>query len=263
MMTPSTLAPERPAIVPSESLNHAVPKSRSAGFVDVPRRGTNSAARQTRGPSDNRWRHVKPAGNRSWFYQLAKRAGDIVGGLLILWLLSPVIFAAWLTLMITSRGRPFFVQERVGECGRTFRMYKFRTMRLDADKMQHQVANEKDGPIFKNQHDPRITRVGRFLRSTSIDEMPQLLNVLKGDMSLVGPRPPIPKEVEQYQPWQTRRLAVKPGLTCFWQVNGRSEIGFDDWMRMDVRYTRSQDLTTDLKLLVKTPGSVLSRRGAY
>jgi lipopolysaccharide/colanic/teichoic acid biosynthesis glycosyltransferase len=112
-------------------------------------------------------------------------------------------------------------------------MWKFRTMRLDADKVQHLVQNEKDGPIFKNRRDPRITRIGRFLRSTSIDETPQLISVLLGDMSLVGPRPPIAKEVAVYQPWQRQRLAVKPGLTCLWQVSGRSEIGFEQWVRMD------------------------------
>jgi lipopolysaccharide/colanic/teichoic acid biosynthesis glycosyltransferase len=142
-------------------------------------------------------------------------------------------------------------------------MYKFRSMRKDAARLQHLVNNEKDGPIFKNRQDPRITRIGRILRRTSLDETPQIVTVLLGQMSLVGPRPPVPREVASYQPWQVERLAVKPGLTCLWQVSGRSEIGFEDWVRMDMRYIRQQSLKADLKLLAKTPAAVLSRRGAY
>ena len=142
-------------------------------------------------------------------------------------------------------------------------MPKFRTMRLDAEQLQHVVVNEKDGPIFKNRRDPRITRIGRFLRSASIDEMPQLFNVLLGSMSLVGPRPPVAREVVQYEPWQRLRLSVKPGLTCLWQISGRSEIQFEQWVRMDLWYVKNQGFLTDLKLLARTPASVLSRRGAY
>lgn len=202
-------------------------------------------------------------GNDSLAYRAAKRAFDVAGAVVLLVLFTPIMLATLVVLAITTRGRPIFVQERVGLCGRRFRMYKFRTMVLDAAKKQHLVSNEKDGPIFKNRRDPRITPVGAFLRSTSIDEMPQLVNVLLGQMSLVGPRPPVPGEVAKYQPWQLRRLAVKPGLTCLWQISGRSEIGFDDWVRMDVWYLRNQNLTTDLRLLAKTPLSVISRRGAY
>ena len=129
--------------------------------------------------------------------------------------------------------------------------------------MQHLVQNQQQGPIFKNRHDPRITRIGRFLRRTSIDEMPQLFNVLRGQMSLVGPRPPLAKEVALYKAWQRRRLAVRPGLTCLWQVSGRSDIGFEHWVRLDLWYLRHQSLSTDLKLLVRTPLCVLSCRGAY
>ena len=136
-------------------------------------------------------------------------------------------------------------------------------MKLDAAEMQQRVQNEKDGPIFKNRHDPRITRIGTILRKTSIDEMPQLFNVLAGQMSIVGPRPPIQSEVEQYRVWQRRRLAVKPGLTCLWQVSGRSQIGFEDWVRMDIWYIKNQTFATDLKLLLKTPASVLSGKGAH
>jgi lipopolysaccharide/colanic/teichoic acid biosynthesis glycosyltransferase len=204
-----------------------------------------------------------PAGNRHRGYQLLKRAGDIAGALVLLILLGPVMLVTYLLLLVTTKGHPIFAQERVGLCGRTFTMYKFRTMRLDADRLQHLVPNEKDGPVFKNRRDPRITRIGRFLRSTSIDETPQIFNVLRGDMALVGPRPPVPQEVEKYQPWQRARLTVKPGLTCLWQVSGRCEIGFDDWTRMDIWYRQHQSLATDLQLLSKTPLSVLSRRGAY
>ncbi len=206
---------------------------------------------------------VEPAGNRSLVYLAAKRLFDVVGALGLIVLLSPFMIAALLLLLFTTKGRPLFFQQRVGFCGRRFWMIKFRTMRLDAEQMQHVVANEKDGPIFKNRRDPRITRIGRVLRSTSIDEMPQLFNVLAGSMSLVGPRPPVAKEVVKYEPWQRRRLAVKPGLTCLWQISGRSEIQFEQWVRMDLWYLRNQTLRTDLSLLVRTPASVISGRGAY
>jgi lipopolysaccharide/colanic/teichoic acid biosynthesis glycosyltransferase len=202
-------------------------------------------------------------GNRSDDYQSLKRVMDFLGALVILVLASPVLLVVLLVLMVTTRGKPIFSQQRVGLCGRHFRMFKFRTMRLDADKLQHLIQNEKDGPIFKNRHDPRITRLGRWLRKTSIDELPQLVNVLLGDMSLVGPRPPVPKEVAQYKPWQLRRLSVKPGLTCLWQVSGRSKIGFEDWVRMDLWYIKHQTVWTDVKLLVRTPLSVVMCKGAY
>ncbi len=206
---------------------------------------------------------VEPEGNRSGGYLAAKRAFDVAGAAALVVLFSPIMLVALLVLTVTTKGKPLFFQERIGFCGRRFRMIKFRTMRLDADKLQHQVKNEKDGPIFKNRRDPRITRIGRFLRSTSIDEMPQLFNILAGDMSLVGPRPPVQREVAKYTAWQRRRLAVIPGLTCLWQISGRSEIGFEDWVRMDLWYLRNQNFLTDLKLLILTPASVLSRRGAY
>lgn len=203
------------------------------------------------------------AGNLAPWYLGAKRGLDIVGALALAILLLPVMLVAFLVLLVTTRGRPIFSQVRLGWRGRPFTMYKFRTMAPDAAQRQHEVANEKDGPIFKNRSDPRVTRIGRFLRAFSIDEMPQLLNVLLGQMSLVGPRPPLAAEVAEYEPWQHGRLAVKPGLTCLWQVSGRSEIGFDDWVRMDLWYIRNQSLPTDLSLLIRTPVSVLSARGAY
>jgi len=206
---------------------------------------------------------VGPEGNRSAWYLGLKRSLDIVGAVLLLLVLSPVMLTTYLVLLFTTRGKPIFRQERLGYRGRRFTMYKFRTMRLDAAERQREVENEKDGPIFKNRRDPRVTRLGRLLRSTSIDETPQLFNVLLGQMSLVGPRPPIAKEVARYERWQRRRLTVKPGLTCLWQVSGRSEVGFKQWVRMDLWYVKNQSLSTDLILLVRTPWSVLSRRGAY
>ena len=205
-----------------------------------------------------------PEGNREEGYRMSKRVFDVVGSLALLLVLSPVLIVTLLALMVTNRGRPLFIQRRIGYLGSRFPMIKFRTMRLDANKIQHQVENEhQSGPIFKNRRDPRITRLGAWLRKTSIDEMPQLLNVLAGHMSLVGPRPPIEKEVIRYKIWQSRRLAIKPGLTCLWQVSGRSEIGFEEWVRMDIWYAQNQTFWTDLWLLIKTPWVVLTGRGAY
>ena len=206
---------------------------------------------------------VEPKGKRSVAYLALKRLFDILAAVPLLLLFSPIMLGTFLVLMVTTRGKPIFRQERLGYLGRPFGMLKFRTMSLDADRCRHQVANEKDGPIFKNRRDPRITRIGRFLRSSSIDEMPQLFNVLAGHMSIVGPRPPIGAEVAQYEAWQRDRLAVKPGLTCLWQISGRSEIAFEPWVRMDLWYTANQSIVTDITLLVKTPWSVITGRGAY
>ncbi len=205
-----------------------------------------------------------PEGNLQRAYLVLKRAFDIVGAIGLIVLLSPILLTTFIVLLVTTKGRPLFIQQRIGYLGHKFPMIKFRTMRLDADKMQHLVQNQhNDGPIFKNRRDPRITAIGRFLRKASIDELPQLFNVLAGHMSLVGPRPPVEKEVVTYKVWQRRRLAIKPGLTCLWQVSGRSEIGFEDWVRMDIWYARHQNFWTDLWLLVKTPWTVITGRGAY
>jgi lipopolysaccharide/colanic/teichoic acid biosynthesis glycosyltransferase len=158
-----------------------------------------------------------------------------------------------------------FRQVRVGRHGRQFVMYKFRSMVVDAERQLEKLKhlNEMSGPVFKITRDPRITAVGAFLRRTSLDELPQLFNILKGDMSLVGPRPPIPTEVAQYKPWQRRRLSVKPGLTGLWQVSGRSELSnFDDWMKLDLRYIDQWSLWLDLKIIFRTVPVVLSRSGA-
>jgi lipopolysaccharide/colanic/teichoic acid biosynthesis glycosyltransferase len=169
---------------------------------------------------------VSAGGNQSPSFLRAKRLVDIVGSLLALAVLSPLLATTWAVLWVTTKGQPFYCGMREGLCGRKYRMYKFRTMRIDADRVQHLVQNERGGAMFKNKTDPRITRVGRFLRAFSIDELPQLLNVLLGDMSLVGPRPMVPAQDNVYRAWQLRRLAVKPGITGLWQVSGRSEIGF-------------------------------------
>ena len=206
---------------------------------------------------------VPADGVRSRGYLVAKRTFDILGALALLAMLAPVMTVVFAILLVATKGKPLFFQKRLGYQGKPFWMIKFRTMIVDADKKQGEIKNEKDGPIFKNRRDPRITPLGAFLRSTSLDETPQLLSVLFGDMSLVGPRPPIAKEVAEYDWWQQRRLSVKPGLTCLWQVSGRSEVGFVDWVRMDLWYVQNQSFWTDLLLLAKTPVAVLARRGAY
>ncbi len=206
---------------------------------------------------------IAPEGNPSVTYQVAKRLLDIVGSLVLILVLSPLLLTTLIMLSIATRGKPLFWQRRAGHLGKPFLMAKFRTMRLDADKIKHTVANESTGPVFKNRRDPRITRLGRILRKTSLDETPQLFHVLFGQMSLVGPRPLDVREVARFVPWQVRRLAVKPGLTCLWQVSGRSDVGFEEWSRMDLWYVRNQSLATDLELLWRTPLSVLGCRGAY
>ncbi|HEV3022256.1 MAG TPA: sugar transferase [Pirellulales bacterium] len=249
----------------SKRMTHAATIVGNRGTARRPRSHRRSLVVSPRGQSARGVDHdmIVPSGNVSFVYQAAKRAFDLAGAVVLVVLLSPILLLTWLVLMVSTKGHPIFAQERLGLCGRRFRMLKFRTMVVDAGKLQHLIVNEASGPVFKNRRDPRITKVGGFLRSTSIDELPQLFNVIMGQMALVGPRPPVPAEVAKYQPWQLQRLAVKPGLTCLWQVSGRCEIGFDDWVRMDIWYLRNQNLRTDLRLLWKTPMSVLSRRGAY
>jgi lipopolysaccharide/colanic/teichoic acid biosynthesis glycosyltransferase len=207
-------------------------------------------------------RPIRRAGNLSPTYLVAKRVTDLIGAVALLILLSPLLAVVWAVLFVTTRGRPLFRQARAGLCGREFYVYKFQTMVQDAERLQHLVKNEQDGPVFKNRHDPRVTRIGRILRVTSIDELPQLWNVLRGEMSLVGPRP-LPEDLDEFEPRQLRRLSVKPGLTCLWQVSGRCDIPFDEWMRMDLWYVRRQGLFTDLWLLALTPWVVVTGRGAY
>lgn len=193
-----------------------------------------------------------------------KRLIDILGSFFGLLTLSPLLCFVAVLIKLTSEGPVFFVQERMGLRGRRFKLYKFRTMVKDAEKKLEEIKhlNEVDGPVFKIEKDPRLTPIGGFLRKTSIDELPQLWNVLKGEMSLVGPRPPIPSEVEKYERWQRRRLSMRPGLTCLWQISGRSELDFDTWMKLDLKYIDNWSLTLDFIILLKTIPAVLSGRGA-
>ena len=193
----------------------------------------------------------------SIFYSVTKRLIDIVGSLCGIILLSPLfLIVAILIKLEDPKGKVFFAQERNGRYPKTFKMYKFRSMVHNAEDLLKDLMdrNEQTGPVFKINDDPRITKVGKFIRKTSIDELPQLFNVLKGDMSLVGPRPPIPHEVDQYNSYQMQRLAVKPGLTCIWQVSGRNNIGFDEWVEMDIEYIKTRNLWLDIKLIFKTVG---------
>lgn len=190
---------------------------------------------------------------------------DLVLASLVLVATLPIWLIIVVAIKLDSRGPAIFVQERVGLHGRRFRFYKFRSMFLDAEERLAELRhrNETDGPVFKIRRDPRMTRVGSLLRRTSLDELPQLINVLKGEMSIVGPRPSLPREVDQYRPEDMVRFSVKPGLTCLWQVRGRSTLGFDLWMEYDREYVRDLSLWTDLRILVRTVGAVVSCRGAY
>ena len=193
-----------------------------------------------------------------------KRFFDILLSATALWLLSPLLIVAALAVKLTSRGPILFKQARVGMHGRPFNMLKFRSMVVNAEELKGKLMaqNEQTGPVFKMKHDPRITAVGRFIRKYSIDELPQLVNVLRGEMSIVGPRPPIPREVAEYEPWQRRRLSVRPGLTCVWQVSGRNEISFEQWMYLDMQYIDNWSLGQDFELILKTVPVVLTGRGA-
>jgi lipopolysaccharide/colanic/teichoic acid biosynthesis glycosyltransferase len=195
---------------------------------------------------------------------LAKRAVDVVGSLVGLLLLSPLMLTVAAIVKWTSPGPIFYTQLRSGQGGKPFLIYKFRSMVVDADarKAELMALNEQDGPAFKLKNDPRVTRIGRFIRKTSIDELPQLWNVLRGEMSLVGPRAMYCPEVDNCSRWQRRRLDVRQGVTCIWQVRGRSSVSFDNWMRMDLEYIRERSLYRDVTLLAETVPAVLFRRGA-
>jgi exopolysaccharide biosynthesis polyprenyl glycosylphosphotransferase len=187
-------------------------------------------------------------------YSFVKRAFDFGASLVGLVCLSPVLLVTAAAIKLESEGPIIFSQDRVGLNGKKFKMYKLRSMVSNAEELKEKLLeqNEMSGPMFKMKDDPRITKVGKFIRKTSIDELPQLINVLKGDMSLVGPRPSLPKEVEQFEPWMYERIQVKPGLTCYWQVSGRNNIDFEDWMKLDIKYVRERSLLGDLKLVFKT-----------
>lgn len=192
--------------------------------------------------------------NESIIYIFLKRLIDLLGSVIGLIVLSPIILIVSLLIKFESKGPVIFSQDRIGKDGKVFKMYKFRSMVVNAEELKEKLKeqNEMSGPMFKMKEDPRVTKVGKFIRKTSIDELPQLINILRGDMSLVGPRPSLPKEVEQFEGWMMERLEVKPGLTCYWQVYGRNNIDFEDWMRLDIKYVRERNTLIDIKLIFKT-----------
>jgi exopolysaccharide biosynthesis polyprenyl glycosylphosphotransferase len=194
-----------------------------------------------------------------------KRAVDVIGALVALVLALPLFIVVSIVVATTSRGPILYRQQRIGRHGHPFVLLKFRSMYQDAESHLAglRLLNDASGPIFKMKDDPRVTPIGNILRRWSIDELPQLINVLVGHMSLVGPRPPLPQEVEEYNHVARQRLLVKPGITCIWQVSGRSDVDFDRWVAMDLEYISNWSLTLDFKLLARTIPAVLGRRGAY
>lgn len=203
--------------------------------------------------------------NNKTFYCYFKRCMDVVCSVLGLIILAIPLLIVGLVILIDSPGAsPIYVQKRIGKNGREFDFYKFRSMVANADKLLDSLLekNEMDGPVFKIKDDPRITRFGRFIRKTGIDELPQLWNVLKGDMSLVGPRPPLPREVENYNKHHYKRLSVTPGITCYWQVQPqRNSISFEDWVDFDLKYIKDRSLKTDIIILFKTIGAIFGAEG--
>nr|WP_032122911.1 sugar transferase [Clostridium amazonitimonense] len=191
---------------------------------------------------------------KSRVYFFVKRIIDILGSLVGLIIVSPILLITAIAIKLDSKGPIFFAQERVGQYGKVFKMYKFRSMVINAEELLDKLKekNEMSGPMFKMTDDPRITKVGKFIRKTSIDELPQLMNVLKGEMSLVGPRPNLPKEVANFEPWMRDKLIAKPGLTCFWQVMGRNSIDFQDWMKLDIKYVKERNTGLDIILIFRT-----------
>ena len=198
-------------------------------------------------------------------YGVIKRLIDVICSFLGVVVLSPLFIIIAIIIKITSKGPVLFSQKRVGKDGKEFDMYKFRSMVVNAEELKEKLAeqNEMSGPMFKMKDDPRVTNVGKFIRKTSIDELPQLWNVLKGDMSLVGPRPSLPKEVAQFEDWMHKRLEVKPGLTCYWQVSGRNNIDFEDWMKLDIKYVEERSTWIDIKLIFKTVFVLFGDKNAH
>ena len=198
-------------------------------------------------------------------YLVTKRVVDIVFAAIGLLVFSPIMLIVVIAIKLEDfKGPVLFSQERVGQLGKIFKMYKFRSMYVDAEQrlQELQHLNEQTGPVFKIKDDPRITKVGKFIRKTSLDELPQLVNVLRGDMSIVGPRPALPREVKQYNAHQKQRLLVKPGITCIWQVSGRNNIGFDEWVELDLEYIKNQSLGLDIKLILQTIPALLGDHNA-
>lgn len=205
---------------------------------------------------------LKPAGSKA--YKIMKRTLDIILSTAALALLIIPMGAVALAIYIDDKGNPFFSQIRLTENGRPFKMYKFRSMCTDAEEKfaEVQKSNQTDGIAFKSENDPRITKIGHFIRKTSIDELPQLWNVLKGDMSIIGPRPPLPREVVLYTPHQMERLIVKGGLSCICQCEGRSDMSFDEWVESDIKYIKNRSLKLDFSLMLRTASAVIKRKGA-
>lgn len=198
-------------------------------------------------------------------YAVAKRAMDIVISLAAILILSPLLIIIALLVKFTSPGPVIFRQKRSGLGGKEFTCLKFRSMCQDAEQKRAEIAhlNEASGPVFKIRADPRITPVGRVIRKLSLDELPQLFNVLRGDMSIVGPRPPLPSEVAEYSQRAQRRLSVKPGITCIWQISGRSDVSFDRWVELDIQYIETMSFWNDLSIFFRTFPAVLTARGAH
>lgn len=198
-------------------------------------------------------------------YDGIKRFMDIIISAISIIVLIPLLIIVSIAIKIESSGPVFFSQNRVGKDGEIFKIYKLRSMVVNAEELKQKLMkeNEASGPMFKIKKDPRITKIGSFIRKTSIDELPQLYNVLKGDMSLVGPRPSLPEEVEEFEPWMLRRLDVRPGLTCYWQVMGRNSISFEEWMKLDVKYVNERTLWIDIKLIFRTIFVLFGDNNAY
>jgi exopolysaccharide biosynthesis polyprenyl glycosylphosphotransferase len=196
---------------------------------------------------------------------VVKRTFDVALSGLFALLISPLLLAVAIGIKLDTAGPIFFSQERVGRNGKTFRCYKFRSMVVNADAMVNELAdrNEASGPLFKLRDDPRITRLGRLIRRYSIDELPQLWNVMRGEMSIVGPRPNLPEEVAQYQEWHRKRLLVSPGITGLWQVSGRSDLTFDEMVLLDIYYVENWNILLDINILLRSIPAVLRARGAY
>jgi exopolysaccharide biosynthesis polyprenyl glycosylphosphotransferase len=210
------------------------------------------------------YQHIQP--NESRLYIISKRILDIILSLIGIIVLSPVFLIIAILIKVEDKEGPIiFRQIRVGKDGETFKMYKFRSMVSNAEELKASLMdkNEATGPVFKIKDDPRVTTVGKFIRKTSIDELPQLLNVLKGEMSFVGPRPPLLEEVSQYTSYEKQRLSVKPGLTCYWQVGGRSNLSFEEWVNLDIKYINERNFLIDIKLILKTILVLFGSKGAY
>ena len=199
-------------------------------------------------------KNLKEVPKKALSYYILKKVMDFAFSFIGIVVLSPILLLVSLMIKIDSKGPIIFKQERVGYKGKKFYIYKFRSMVANAEDLKKELKakNEMDGPMFKIKMDPRVTKVGRFIRKTSIDELPQLFNVLKGEMSLVGPRPSLPEEVRNFEKWMLKRLEVKPGLTCYWQVEGRNDIDFENWMKLDCKYVDERNTWIDIKLIFKT-----------